>query len=299
MNKTYLKSLLAALVFCALSQAQAADFINPIGMKFITVPAGSFYMGSCQLSTEQLKNNRKRKFMDLEPSFTCPNGAGHDFDSDDEETPYHRVSIAQTFQLGTHEVTLWQFKQFIANAERYDLLSDRFMGINRAGDSAAVAVVSWQDAQAFIKWLNDQEGGERYRLPSEAEWEYAARAGTITKYSWGDSVGEADAYAWYDKNAYDKGEKYARVVGAKKPNSWGFYDMSGNVWEWTQDCWNDSYNGAPSDGSAWISGDCSERVQRGGSLYYGRYSLRPAKRLKRSADSRSGYSGIRVVRTLD
>ena len=300
MNKTYLKSLLAALAICALAPAQAADFTNSIGMQFITIPAGSFYMGSCKLSAEQQEKNKKRKFMGLEPEGpACPSGAGADAKAYDDETPQHRVSIAQAFQLGAHEVTLGQFKQFIAGAERYDLLSDDFMKYNRAGDNAAVARVSWQDAQAFIKWLNGKEGGERYRLPSEAEWEYAARAGTTTRYSWGDSASEAGAYAWYDKNAYDRGEKYAHTVGAKKPSPWGLYDMHGNVWEWTQDCWNSSYNGAPGDGSAWLAGDCSKRVLRGGSWHFDRDFLRSANRKFDTTGYRSIVNGFRAARTLD
>ena len=300
MNKTYLKSLLAALAICALAPAQAADFTNSIGMQFITIPAGSFYMGSCKLSAEQQEKNKKHKFMGLEPEGpACPSGAGADSDARDRETPQHRVSIAQAFQLGAHEVTLGQFKQFIAGAERYDLLSDSFMKYNRAGDNAAVAWVSWQDAQAFIKWLNGKEGGERYRLPSEAEWEYAARAGTTTRYSWGDSGSEAGAYAWYDKNAYDRGEKYAHAVGAKQPNPWGLYDMHGNVYEWTQDCRNYSYRGAPSDGSAWLAGDCSVRVLRGGSWYYNQGVLRSANRNYDTTGYRNYRIGFRAARTLD
>ena len=300
MNKTYLKSLLAALVICVWSQAQSADFTNSIGMQFITIPAGSFYMGSCKLSAEQQEKNKKRKFMGLEPEGpACPSGAGADSDAGDRETPQHRVSIAQAFQLGAHEVTLGQFKQFIAGAERYDLLSDSFMKYNRAGDNAAVTWVSWQDAQAFIKWLNGKEGGERYRLPSEAEWEYAVRAGTTTRYSWGDSGSEAGAYAWYNKNAGDRGEMYAHAVGAKQPNPWGLYDMHGNVFEWTQDCWNASYSSAPGDGSAWLVGDCSKRVLRGGSWVNYQHDLRSASRYYSSAGIRVDNVGFRAARTLD
>ena len=300
MNKTYLKSLLAALAICALAPAQAADFTNSIGMQFITIPAGSFYMGSCRLSVEQHERNKKRKFLGLEAEEPdCPSGAGADSDAYDSETPQHRVVIGKAFQLGAHEVTLGQFKQFVAGAERYDLLSDSFMKYNRAGDNAAVAWVSWQDAQAFIKWLNGKEGGERYRLPSDAEWEYAARAGTTTRYSWGDSVSEAGAYAWYDKNADDRGERYAHAVGAKQPNPWGLYDMHGNVYEWTQDCWNASYLSAPSDGSAWLAGDCSKRVLRSGSWVSYQGNVRSAYRNYSATGNRDSIFGFRAARTLD
>ena len=282
MNKTYLKSLLAALVICVWSQAQSADFTNSIGMQFVTIPAGSFYMGSCKSGVAW-----------------CLSGAEADADARDRETPQHRVSIGQAFQMGAHEVTLGQFKQFVAGAERYDLLSDDFMNWNRAGDNAAVTSVSWQDAQDFIKWLNNKEGGERYRLPSEAEWEYAARAGTITRFSWGDSGSEAGAYAWYDKNTYDRDENYAHAVGTKKPNPWGLYDMHGNVFEWTQDCWNASYSSAPGDGSARIAGDCLLRVLRSGSWGFNLAFLRSANRESGASGFRYFYFGFRAARTLD
>ena len=281
MNKTYLKTLLAVLAICAWSQAQATDFTNSIGMQFVTIPAGSFYMGSCKSGS------------------TCPSGAEADTEAYADETPQHRVSIGKDFQMGAYEVTLGQFKQFVAGAERYDLLSDDFMKYNRAGDNAAVTMVSWQDAQAFIKWLNAKEDGERYRLPSEAEWEYAARAGTTTRYSWGDSASEADAYAWYEKNAHDRGEGYAHTVGVKKPNPWGLYDMHGNVWEWTQDCSNDNYRGAPGDGSAWLAGYCSLRILRGGSWYFNLVSIRSAYRDSSTSGDRQDILGFRAVRTLD
>ena len=300
MRKTHLKILLAALVICALYSAQAADFTNSIGMQFVTIPAGSFYMGSCKLSAKQQEKNTKRKFMGLAPEDpACPSGAGNDADAYDSETPQHRVSIDNAFQMGAHEVTLGQFKQFIAGAERYDLFSVDFMQANRAGDNAAVARVSWQDAQSFIKWLNAQESSERYRLPSEAEWEYAARAGTTTRYSWGDSASEADAHAWYRESVYARGEGYAHTVGAKKPNPWGLYDMHGNVDEWTQDCWNNSYRGAPGDGSAWLSGGCSWRVLRGGSWGNRLEILRSAERSAYTTDYHNNLFGFRAARTLD
>ena len=122
--------------------------------------------------------------------------------------------------------------------------------------------VSWYDAMAYTEWLWEQTG-DRYRLPTEAEWEYAARAGSTTAYSWGDSIGRNRANCDGCASLWD-GERTA-LVGTFKANGWGLYDMHGNVWEWVQDCWNDNYEGAPTDGTAWLSGDCDRRVLRGGS----------------------------------
>jgi formylglycine-generating enzyme required for sulfatase activity len=112
------------------------------------------------------------------------------------------------------------------------------------GDHQPVGNVSWNDAQEFIKKLNDKEGNNKYRLPSEAEWEYAVRAGTTTRYSFGDDVSKLGDYAWCDSNSGGT----THETGQKEPNPWGLYDIHGNVWEWVQDWWHDNYNGAPTDG---------------------------------------------------
>lgn len=215
--------LLAGLFSAA---SHAASYTNSIGMKFTNIPAGSFYMGSCKLSAAA-------------KAAACPSGTSAHSDASDDETPQHKVHISKAFQMGVYEVTLGQFKQFI-DAGREDLLRDVFMEDNSQGDSAAVTTVTWNDAQAFIHWLNKKEGGSRYRLPTEAEWEYAARAGTTTRYSWENSKSQAGNYAWYDKNSKDVGVQYARAVGTKKPNPWGLYDMHSNVWEWVQDWYGEN-----------------------------------------------------------
>jgi formylglycine-generating enzyme required for sulfatase activity len=129
------------------------------------------------------------------------------------------------------------------------------------GDNLPVVSVSWDDVQQFIKKLNEKEGTNKYRLPSEAEWEYAAHAGTTTRYSFGDDESMLVDYAWYDANSGNK----THEVGQKKPNPWGLYDIYGNVWEWVQDKYHDSYNGAPIDGSAW-EGDGSVPMAPTGSV---------------------------------
>jgi len=189
-----------------------------IGMKFTLIPAGEFMMGS-----------------DDEASF-------------DDERPVHRVKIPKPFYLGTFPVTQREWKAVMgSNPSRF-----------RGDDNLPVETVSWDDAQEFIKKLNGQEGTDTYRLPSEAEWEYACRAGTTTRYSFGYSDSKLGEYAWYYDNAGDM----THPVGQKKPNQWGLYDMHGNVWEWVQDTRHSDYDGAPTDGSAW-AGSGSDRVHRG------------------------------------
>jgi formylglycine-generating enzyme required for sulfatase activity len=287
--------LLAGLFSAA---SNAASYTNSIGMKFTNIPAGSFYMGSCKLSAADKEANKKRKFMGL-PAKTgaCPSGASADSDASDDETPQHKVRISKAFQMGVYEVTLGQFKQFIA-AGRDDLLSDDFIKYNSHGNSAAVTTVSWDDAQAFIRWLNKKEGGSRYRLPTEAEWEYAARAGTTTRYSWGNSKSQAGNYAWYDENTYNVGAKYAHAVGQKKPNPWGLYDMHGNVYEWVQDrmAIHGYRNHATNDPKGAASGRLPVRVSRGGGWDLNAGYLRSADREYSPPGSRFFFLGFRLVR---
>ena len=165
------------------------------------------------------------------------------------EKPVH-VKINKPFYLGTYPVTQREWKAVMGdNPSRFK------------GDDLPVEWVLWDDVQEFIRKLNENEGTDKYRLPSEAEWEYACRAGTTTRYSFGDSESKLGDYAWYRENSGSK----THPVGKKKPNSYGLYDMHGNVWEWTQDRWHSDCDGAPTDGSAWERGDGANRVIRGGS----------------------------------
>jgi formylglycine-generating enzyme required for sulfatase activity len=152
--------------------------------------------------------------------------------------------------------------------------------------------VSWEDAQAYVEWLSN-ETGQPYRLLSEAEWEYAYRAGTTTHYAWGDEITLENAN--YGRKV---GKNKTTEVGSYPPNRWGLYDMQGNVCEWVEDCWNDSYEGAPNDGSAWTSDDCSHRVVRGGSWSDPPGLLRSASRVEYSGDDASHDIGFRVARML-
>ena len=177
---------------------------------------------------------------------------GDDKSDQSYEKPAHPVTIA-SFSIMATEVT---------NAQ-YRLLRKDHEG---ADEQPAISI-NWNEAKAFCEDLG-------YRLPSEAEWEYAARAGSQTQYAFGDDVSELERYAWYDKNS--KGE--AQAVATREPNAWGLYDMHGNVWEWVQDCWHDNYEGAPSDGSAWEDAKCGLRVLRGGAFSNPAVILRSAFR---------------------
>jgi formylglycine-generating enzyme required for sulfatase activity len=267
--------------------AGAGEYVNHMGMRFVDIPAGHFFMGSCKFAPGQANSSR-----------ACPAGSGTDPDAYADETPQHRVAV-NAFQMGRTEVTLGQFRRFVEETGNTSLIDEAFRQANEGqGDSTPVVSVSWEDAQSFIAWLNrskPKSDAARYRLPSEAEWEYAARGGTTTRYFFGDAVEKRfGQFVWYDKNSGNR----QRVVGGKKPNAYGLYDMLGNVWEWTADCWNENYQGAPTDGSAWVQGDCNKRVVRGGSWYDVPLYLRAAARFGDRATRRINYDGFRVVRAL-
>jgi formylglycine-generating enzyme required for sulfatase activity len=166
----------------------------------------------------------------------------------------------------------------------------RFKG---CGENCPVEKVSWDDIQIFIQKLN-QRTGQYYRLPTEAEWEYAARTGSSTKYSWGNSINCSQARYGYYTDECGK-QKSPDPVGSYTPNDFGLFDMHGNVWEWVQDCYHDSYDGAPTTNKAWESGECAKRVLRGGSWDNIPYFLRSAFRLRNSASFRYSSFGFRLV----
>lgn len=230
------------------------NFTNSTGMEFVLIPAGEFDMGSPQ------------------------NEAGRD----DDEGPVHRVKIANAFYMSKYEVTQKQWRDVMGTDPSYF-----------KSDSLPVEQVSWNEVQEFISRLNEKEGIDKYRLPSEAEWEYAARAGTTTRFYFGDDASKLGDYEWYDVNS----GRETHEVGQKKPNPWGLYDMNGNVWEWMQDVYHNSYNGAPTDGSAW-EGNGSHRVIRGGSFDYYAGHLRSANRNDRDPGYRHYSTGFRLLRVL-
>ena len=286
MKHLFLKACLSLSVLFISASIHAGEMTNSIGITMVDIPAGSFMMGSCKLTAAMVEENKKRTFLGQEP--LTANCSTWDYDVRDSEAPQHRVSINK-FQIGKTEVTLGQFKRFITEAGRNDLVTDDFIKWNSNGDNAPVVMVSWDDAQAFIAWLNKADGGG-YRLPSEAEWEYACRAGGNHTYCGSDDV---DAVAWYRGNSGNR----ASAVGGKQANAFGLHDMSGNVCEWTQDCWNDSYNGAPTNGAAWTSGSCGSRVNRGGTWFFNASQSRAADRGYTTSVKRSYIYGFRLART--
>jgi len=228
--------------------------------EMVVIPAGSFQMGS--------SSNEAVRFPD--------------------EGPQHRVTIGQPFALGKYEVTFDEYDVY-ARATGKSLPVDGGWGRGRR----PVINVSWEDAQAYAVWLS-QQTGERYRLPSEAEWEYAARAGTATAYWWGNTI--TCSQAAYDDSECNRSQTDS--VGSYQANAFGLYDVHSNVREWTQDCWYVDYSGAPTDGSAWTSGNCSMRVLRGSSWAFEKEWLRAAVRSTSGPSARDNGSGFRLARTL-
>ena len=173
--------------------------------------------------------------------------------------PAHVVRIRRPFAVGRYEVTFEDYDRF-AKATGRRVPHDQRWGRGRR----PIINISWQDATDYSRWLSEQTG-QRYRFLTEAEWEYAARAGTETEYWWGKDFLKGVANCNGCGSHWD--DQHTAPVGSFKPNIFGLYDTAGNVWEWVEDCWHESYKGAPTDGTAWLSGgDCSQRVTRGGSL---------------------------------
>jgi formylglycine-generating enzyme required for sulfatase activity len=256
-----LRAFLAAAFLC--SGAIAAEVhLPPQGVRecdecprVVLIPAGSFMMGA------------DKQFEEAEAN----------------EAPRHRVTIVTAFALGQYEVTQAEWTAVMGSNPSV------FKGRERPVDN-----VSWNDVQQYLKKLN-AKSGLNYRLPTEAEWEYAARAGSEEAYAFDGGPRQAPRHAWFDENSGDE----THPVGQLTPNRFGLYDLFGNVWEWVEDCWHDSYRGAPADGSAWIAGQCHRRVQRGGSFYNRSSFLRSANRNYEDAAYRFNRFGFRVARSLD
>ena len=211
----------------------------------------------------------------------------------DDERPVHTVSV-RSFAVGIYEVTFAEWAACAAAGGCGGRRPDDFLGRGRAHHP--VVYVSWEDAQLYVLWLSVRTG-ERYRLLSESEWEYAARAGTTGPFHTGATITTDEAN--FD-GRYSGGLFWGRTLeaGSFPANGFGLHDVHGNVWEWVQDCWNSSYEGAPVDGSAWESGNCSYRVLRGGDWRCRPRLLRSASRNRNGTGVRRSYFGFRVARTL-
>ena len=231
------------------------EYVNDIPVtKMTSIPGGSFEMGA-------------------QP---------HDNNASDNEKPLHKVTI-QPFLLGATTVTFEQYEAYCKATNR-TLPEDESWGRK----DRPVINVSWNDAQAYIQWLNQQTGRE-YRLPTEAEWEYACRAGTTTKYSWGDQ---------FDSEYANNNRKKTMPVGTLKANPWGLFDMHGNVYEWCEDERHSNYEGAPTDGRAWVAGGSDARVLRGGSWNISTWLLRSSFRCYRGPSVRNYNVGFRVAQAV-
>ena len=243
--------------------------------EMVAIPAGRFFMGS-------------------------PKGEN---DRDDDEGPQRWIDL-EGFYLSSTEITVGQFRAFIdatnfamgtscwvweGEWKEKDGVDWQSPGFSQDLDHP-VTCVSWDEAQAYLAWVNlNTDGG--YGFPSEAQWEYAARAGTTTAYSTGDLISA-------DEANYDRNLGTTRSVGSYAANTWSLYDMHGNIWEWTQDCWNDDLRNHSSNGAAMESGDCERRVTRGGSWYDEPRNLRSADRFGGTTSDRSHVIGFRLLKTF-
>jgi formylglycine-generating enzyme required for sulfatase activity len=238
---------------------------NKIGMEFVLIPAGKFDMGS-NLSPVDVLNE-----------------FGGELRYYRDEHPQHPVEITKPFYLQTTVLTQGQWNSVMENIPS---------SFKDCGDDCPVETVSWNDAQKFIDKLNQLEKTKNYRLPTEAEWEYACRSGTTTEFSFGDVLDELDEYAWHRDNS----RMQSHPVGKKKPNVWGLYDMHGNVWEWCQDWYGDYPSNSVVDPKGAEKG--KGRVLRGGSYCHLAKDLRSAKRRQSNTAFRKDYVGFRVARDL-
>jgi len=232
-----------------------------ITMKLVLIPAGTFLMGSPN-DEEGRANN---------------------------EDPQHRVSIGEAFYMGIYEVTQAQWRAVMG--------SEPWTGRHfvKSGDNNALNWVSWEDAGKFCETLS-KKTGKLVVLPTEAQWEYACRAGSKTAYHFGDDASKLGDYAWYADNTDSRGQEYPHAVGRKKPNAFGLYDMHGNVWEWCRDHRHANYKRAPADGTAWVDKTSAGlRVLRGGAWGYDPKHCRTAHRFAGIPTDRYVHVGFRLL----
>jgi formylglycine-generating enzyme required for sulfatase activity len=280
----------------------------------VAIPAGTFLMGTSQDDAERdIKHVPPKERKSRVPGITM---GAEDYMA--QEMPKHDVRIERPFALGVYPIMRGEYATFV-NETGYNTNGDcifhhdhRYQhvpGLNWRNpgfaqtDRDPVVCVNKSDMEAYLVWLNSHTH-ERpsnhttgpYRLPSEAEWEYAARAGTQTAYWWGDSIGSNSAVCDACGNRWDN--KQTAPVDLFQANPYGLYDMLGNVWEFTADCWHNNYTHAPLDGRAWMTAGCSQHVMRGGSWSTDPWGLRSASRSRTTPDNRADYIGFRVARSL-
>ena len=233
----------------------------------------------------QLPTSQIVKDCDLCPGLVAIPGGSFEMgtnDGGDDAKPVHRVNVSG-FLLGQTDVTYGQWKALMGSSSG---------SVSMCGDECPVSRVSWEDAQIYVKKLSERTG-KKYRLPSEAEWEYAARAGGTGKWSFGDDESQLGRHAWYAVNSFGR----TQAVGQKQANAFGLFDMYGNVWQWVQDVWHPSYGGAPADGAAWMSaGDGELRVLRGGAWFDKPASLQSSYRSWNTSVIHYYGAGLRVAR---
>jgi formylglycine-generating enzyme required for sulfatase activity len=223
--------------------------------------------------------------------------SSREYSADEASRPVHKVTIRRGFYVGKYPVTRGEYSQFVTETNRHHGTYRDHPGWHNPGfaqvDCHPAVYITAADAEAYVDWLSLRTG-RGYRLLSESEWEYAARAGTTTARYWGDSSHDSSSYAWYGKaTGQDAG---TASVFERLPNAFGIHDILGNVAEWTLDAHNENYDGAPNDGSAWKDGDKSRRVIRGGAWIYGPKDMRCGYRSFVRTDFRSNYLGFRVAR---
>jgi len=246
------------------------DLGDKVTLKLVQIPAGKFMMGSP-------KDEKDRQDNEGLPPGKWVNG-----------NPQIEVTISKPFYLGVTHVTVGQYAQFMKDTGQ----KHEEPGFKQTGDHPVVNV-SWDDAQAFCQWLS-KKSGKTVVLPTEAQWEYACRAGTKTRFSFGDKDDDLGDYGWYEDNSKDKGERMTHPVAQKKPNAWGLYDMHGNAWEWCSDSYAE-YTGSGHDSTGTKHG--GSRVWRGGSWNTFPWVCRSASRYTflLSLDQGNEQAGFRVA----
>lgn len=329
MHISFILGLSLAATASAQDRPEPASTENSLGMRFVRIPAGEFLMGS-EESTESYAESfpqyDRQRFLKLA-----------------DEAPVHRVRITRAFYLGQHEVTVGQFRRFLqasgyrpeseadgtggygynpdydpatsARGDAFEGRHPRYSWRNPGfpqGDDHPVVNVTWNDAAAMCKWLSETEG-KTYRLPTEAEWEYAARAGTTTRYHSGDdpqsllkvaNVFDASSAGYWDKwSRYalggSDGFAFTSPVGSFKPNAFGLHDVHGNAWEWTADWHDDSYYARSPVDDPKGPEDGSVRVRRGGSWHTWAFYARSSYRNWNAPDTRYTLVGMRLLREAD